>query len=87
MKHYTITYGDMVDGYDQVELTIDDLASFFKQIRGFPSILYLGSLAGEGQSGGRFVTDVAKQLEEHIIDDLGVEEYTQQMDILMGVTA
>tara|TARA_R110002020_G_scaffold2899_5_gene13436 strand:+ start:1620 stop:1895 length:276 start_codon:yes stop_codon:yes gene_type:complete len=65
-------------------LTIQDMASFIEQTRGFPSILFLGPLAGEGQSGGRFISDCAKELERQIVDDLGKDEYFRQMDILLG---
>jgi len=78
-KEYEIETGD-----EYSLLTIQDMANFFFQARGFPTILYLGSLAGEGQSGGRFITDCAKELERQIVDDLGMDEYCRQMDILLG---
>lgn len=82
-KEYIVTYYDG-EGPIEVKLTINDMASFFVQRRGFPSILYLGSLMGEGQSGGRLITDCAKELEGLIIEDLGIDEYRKQMDELLG---
>jgi len=69
---------------DDTELTIENMASFFRQTRGFPSILFLGPLVGEGQSGGRYITECAKDLERQITADLGEAEYFRQMDILLG---
>ena len=76
MKKYEI---ELENGIFE-EFTIEDLASLFRQMRGFPSILYLGAISGEGQSGGRIVTEIAKELERLIIEDIGVEEYTKLMD-------
>ena len=80
-KKYTITD----DEENEYECTPKDMANFFIQARGFPSFLYLGSeIAGEGQMGGRFVTDMAKQLEQTIVDDIGIEEYSSLMDKILG---
>jgi hypothetical protein len=80
-----IDYNEDLDEYSEfVTLTIEDLSDFFYQVRGFPTILRLGDLMGEGQSGGRFVTEVAQKLEAEIIKDIGFEEYKKQMDKLMG---
>ena len=84
-KEYTVTYY-VEEGECDVKLTINDMASFFVQTRGFPSILYLGPLMGEGQSGGRFITECAKQLEGLIVEDLGIDEYRKQMDKILGKT-
>ena len=70
-----------VDGND---FTIKDLSNFFFQIRGFPTILFLGKCMGEGQNGGRYITEKAKELEKRIVDDLGDEEYMKQMNKLMS---
>jgi hypothetical protein len=83
-KEYTVTYYDEEYGQVDVKLTINHMADFFVQSRGFPSILCLGSLMGEGQSGGRFITNCAKQLEGLIVEDLGMDEYRNQMDELLG---
>ena len=80
-KKYTITDYDE----NEYECTPTDMANFFIQTRGFPSILNLGEeIAGEGQSGGRYVTEMAKQLEETIVDDIGIDEYRHLMDVLTG---
>tara|TARA_R110000824_G_scaffold95946_2_gene230253 strand:+ start:185 stop:445 length:261 start_codon:yes stop_codon:yes gene_type:complete len=78
-KKYTITD----DEGNEYECTPEDMASFFRQARGFPSILFLGKMAGEGQSGGRFVADMAHKLEQAIADDIGVEEYRKLMDVIL----
>ena len=83
-KKYEIVYNG-VEGFDEyIELTIKDLRDFFISSRGFPSILNIGVLSGEGQSGGRFITDIARTLEAEIVKDIGLEEYKRQMDKLMG---
>jgi len=82
-KEYTVTYYDG-EGPVDVKLSIYDMASFFVQKRGFPTILTLGPLMGEGQSGGRFITECAKQLEGLIVEDLGIDEYRKQMDKILG---
>jgi len=85
MNNYEIEwYSQTDDCMKTTSLTMKDLADFFLQIRGFPSILFLGSIAGEGQSGGRFITECAKDLERAIIDDLGMDEYTRQMDEMIN---
>tara|TARA_R100000808_G_scaffold10990_1_gene28712 strand:+ start:8686 stop:8946 length:261 start_codon:yes stop_codon:yes gene_type:complete len=80
-KKYTITDDDGAE----FELTPRDMADFHRQRRGFPSILFLGEIAGEGQAGGRYVSEMAKQLERVIIDDIGEEPYFRLMDVLLGV--
>jgi len=82
-KEYTVTYYDE-EGPVDVKLTINHMADFFVQARGFPSVLTLGPLMGEGQSGGRFISDCAKQLEGLIVEDLGIDEYRNQMDQILG---
>ena len=68
--------------------TLKDMSDWFFQIRGFPTILVFGSgknkIMGEGQSGGRAVTEVAKSVEGKFVDKLGQEKYIEYMDILMG---
>jgi len=68
--------------YD-VMFTLEDLSNFFKQIRGFPTILTLGKYSGEGQSGGRWITGIAKQVEEEFIEKYGKAKYISEMDKLM----
>ena len=59
--------------------TMKDLASFFIQSRGFPSILKLGNVYGEGQSGGREVSDMAHKVENQFVEKYGEEEYKRRM--------
>jgi len=61
-------------------ITLHDLAHFFVQIRGFPSILKLGNVYGEGQAGGREVTDMAHQVENKFVEKFGKEKYQKKMD-------
>lgn len=81
-KKYEIEYYD--EDIAQIKkLSILDLSKFFKQCRGFPSILCIGGICGEGQSGGSFVSGIAKNLESKIIEDVGIDEYKEKMDKLM----
>ena len=85
-KKYEIYYDycdEENDYLNSVKLTIKDLSNFFKQIRGFPSILSIGGLSGEGQSGGRFIESIALRLESEIISDIGKEKYLSKMKKLM----
>jgi len=59
-------------------ITIHDLAYFFIQARGFPSILKLGNVYGEGQSGGREVTEMAQRTENAFVEKYG-EDYQEKM--------
>jgi hypothetical protein len=70
-----------VADYDGKEhsFTMKDLASFFIQSRGFPPILKLGNVYGEGQSGGREVSDMAHSVENKFIEKYGEEEYKRRM--------
>jgi hypothetical protein len=65
------------------EFTMKDLSSFFKQIRGFPTILHIGGVYGEGQSGGKYVTQIAHEVENKFVKKYGVSEYQKKMDKLM----
>ena len=70
--------------------TLKDMQKWFVQIRGFPSILYFGSgknqVSGEGQSGGRMVSDIAKEAERKFIEILGIPKYQEGIDKLMKKT-
>ena len=66
--------------------TMKDLQSFFVQSRGFPTMLHIGDVYGEGQSGGRRVSDVAHAVENKFVEKYGVEGYRKKMDKLMGKT-
>jgi|SRR3990172_1879187 len=72
---------------DGKRYTLDDMRDWFYQTRGFPSILFFGKgknkIAGEGQSGGRFVTERVHQAENEFVAKLGVDEYKKKMDRLM----
>jgi len=86
-KKYEILYNwdeDLGDFRCETFLSIKDLRDYFLQIRGFPTIVTLGELSGEGQSGGRFIHEIAKQLESEIIQDIGEDEYIKTMRKLMG---
>jgi len=60
--------------------TLKDLGEFHIQRRGFPSILRIGKVMGEGQSGGRYVSDVAHAVENQFVAKLGQSEYQKKMD-------
>jgi len=84
MKKYKIQYNEWdTNSIKTISLSIKDLRDFFISSRGFPSILRIGNLMGEGQSGGRFILSIAKKLELAIIDDIREEEYIKQMNKLM----
>lgn len=61
-------------------ITIHDLAHFMVQIRGFPSILKLGNVYGEGQSGGREVSEMAHRVENKFVEKYGQEKYQEKME-------
>jgi hypothetical protein len=86
----TIEVEDGEGNVDYKTYTLKDMRDWFFQIRGFPSILFFGTgknrIAGEGQSGGRFVTEVVHRAENAFVEKLGVDEYTKRMDKLMGKT-
>ena len=69
------------------KFTLKDMSDWFVQTRGFPSILVLGKgknrISGEGQSGGRAVTNVAHKVENKFVEKLGKEEYTRRIDKLI----
>lgn len=60
-------------------ITLHDLAYFMVQIRGFPSILKLGNVYGEGQSGGREVTEMAHRTENAFVEKYG-DKYQEKME-------
>jgi len=72
---------------DGKKYTLGDMKNWFIQIRGFPSILYFGKgksqIAGEGQSGGRYVTENVHKVENAFVEKLGEDEYKRKMDKLM----
>ena len=62
------------------EFTMKDLGEFHIQRRGFPTILKIGQVFGEGQSGGRYVTETAHEVENKFVKKLGQEKYQKEMD-------
>ena len=68
--------------------TLLDMKNWFLQIRGFPSILYFGTgknrISGEGQYGGRMVTEFVKKVERKFVNKMGEDKYINSMDKLMG---
>lgn len=62
------------------EFTMKDLGEFHIQRRGFPTILKIGKVMGEGQSGGRAVTEIAHKVENQFVAKLGQEKYQKEMD-------
>ena len=72
---------------DGKKYTLKDMRDWFVQTRGFPSILVLGKgknqISGEGQTGGRIVTNVAHRVENKFVAKLGKEEYIRRMDKLI----
>lgn len=65
-------------------VTMNNIRDFFIQARGFPTILCLGEVCGEGQSGGREVTEMVKQAETLFVQKYGKQGYISRMDDLMG---
>lgn len=63
----------------QKEYDAEDIANWYIETRGFPEILVFGrgknKISGEGQSGGRLVSEVAKEVENKIIDRIGEKHY------------
>ena len=72
---------------DGKKYTLNDMRDWFILTRGFPSILYFGKgknqISGEGQSGGRYVTENVHEVENAFVEKLGEEEYKNKMDKLM----
>jgi len=46
--------------------------------------LRIGDVWGEGQSGGRYVSDVAHAVENKFVKKYGVAEYRKKMRKIMG---
>lgn len=70
------------------EYSLEDMAEWYKEIRTFRTILFFGKgsnqIAGEGQSGGRAVSEVAKAVENDLIKHYGEDEYIKRIDKLIG---
>jgi hypothetical protein len=64
--------------------TLADLAMYhilrIRQSKGeFFSIQKVGKFYGEGQSGGRAVENVAREVENQLIEQMGIEKYQRQV--------
>jgi len=70
--------------------TLADMKSWFMARRkgDFPQFLYFGhgrsAIAGEGQSGGRYVVDYVHAAENAFVAKYGIEGYRRRMNKLMG---
>jgi hypothetical protein len=65
-----------------------DMANWYNtQMGSFRSILVFGKgknkVMGEGQSGGRAVSEIAKETERKLLEKYGEEEYHRRMDRLI----
>ena len=73
--------------HDGKTYTLLDMRNWFLQIRKFRTILSFGSgknrISGEGQAGGRYVTDFVKSVEFEFVTKLGEKDYIFSMDKLM----
>ena len=70
------------DGYeDEYKVSLLDMARFHwtltvnRKEGKFPQFQYLGKLSGEGQSGGRWIHDLAQSAENMIVDKIGIDAY------------
>jgi enolase len=67
--------------------TLDDMQQWFVQIRGFPSILCIGKgknrVCGEGQFGGRQVTELVHEIENKFTAKIGQAKYQEEIDKIM----
>jgi hypothetical protein len=77
-KGKDIVYAEDNEGKKH-SFSIYDLANFFIQARGFPTILKLGNVYGEGQFGGREVTELAHEVENKFVEKYGMENYRERM--------
>ena len=75
------------DGYeDEYKVSLLDMARFHwtltvnRKEGKFPQFQYLGKLSGEGQSGGRWIHDLAHNAEDMIVDKIGVDAYQKYVD-------
>jgi len=72
---------------NEKKFSLQDMQKWFVQIRGFPSILSFGHgknhVWGEGQVGGRNVTNIAKEAERKFVERMGADKYQKAIDKLM----
>jgi hypothetical protein len=64
--------------------SMKDLGEFHIQRRGFPSVLRIGKEMREGQSGGRYISEIAHEVENKFVDKLGEEKYQKEMDKIIA---
>jgi hypothetical protein len=68
--------------------TMRDMIAWYLQIREFPSILVFGEgknqIMGEGQYGGRIVSEIAKEAEILFIKKLGMNHYIWLLDYALN---
>jgi len=79
-KRKTALKNKIVARVEGKAFTMKDLGEFHIQRRGFPSILRIGKVMGEGQSGGRYVSDIAHEVENQFVKKLGTTKYQKDMD-------
>ena len=71
---------------DEYKLSLLDMARFHWTLTKaskegtFSQFQYLGKLSGEGQSGGRWIHDLAHALEDTIVDKIGKNAYQKFVD-------
>jgi hypothetical protein len=71
---------------DEYKLSLLDMARFHWTLTKaskegtFSQFQYLGKLSGEGQSGGRWIHDLAHALEDAIVDRIGKKSYQKFVD-------
>jgi len=80
MKRKTKLKNQMKAMVEGKTFTMKDLGEFHIQRRGFPSILKIGKVMGEGQVGGRAVSEIAHKVENQFVAKLGQEKYQKEMD-------
>jgi hypothetical protein len=66
---------------------LDDMQSWYVQIRGFPWMLYFGKgknqISGGGQGGGRYASSIAKEAENKFVAKMGITAYQKAIDKIM----
>ena len=63
--------------------SLKDMRDWFVQIRGFPTILRIGKQLGEGQRGGRLISELAHRVEDAFVEKFGADEYQRKLRKLM----
>ena len=84
----TKNFNVVVEDYDgnEYNLSLLDMARFHWTLTKaskegtFSQFQYLGKYSGEGQSGGRWIHDLAHALEDKIVDKIGIDAYQEYVD-------